>query len=200
MGDVLFVVGSVSLNSGDTAVYNQLLSLGYTVTVVDDSASTTSDSIGKVLALISSTVGSSNVNNKFRNVTVPVMLWEQALQDDMRMVSGSNRGTDSNESKINIVNSGHPLAAGLSSGLTTVVTSNRTFSYGIPNGNAIGIATIDNNSSRYVIYGYDAGAGMYNGLNAPARRLMFFLEDTTAANLNTDGWALFDAAINWVTN
>ncbi len=200
MGDILFVVGNTSLNSGDTAVYNQLLSLGYTVTVIDDSASTTSNSIGKALVLISSTVGSSNVNNKFRNVTVPVMLWEQALQDDMRMVSGNNRGTDNNETQINIVNSSHPLAAGLSSGLVTVVTSNRTFSYGEPNNNAIGIATIDNNSNRYVIYGYDTGAGMYNNLNAPARRLMFFLEDTTAANLNTDGWALFDAAINWVTN
>jgi hypothetical protein len=34
-------------------------------------------------------------------------------------------------------------------------------------------------------------------MEAPARRVSFFLSNDTAAALNTNGWALFDAAVNW---
>jgi len=205
IGEILFVVGNTNMNAtssrSDRAIRDRLEGRGYTVTIVDDSASQTSDANGKVLVVISSTVGSSNVRNKFRNVNVPVIVWEQALLDNMRMTGNNsgNHGTDSAENSINIVNNTHPLAAGLSSGLVRVVTNNRTFSYGQPNNNAIKIATIDNNSSRYVIFAYETGAQMFNGLNAPARRVGFFLENRTAERLNDNGWSLFDAAVNWAT-
>jgi hypothetical protein len=35
---------------------------------------------------------------------------------------------------------------------------------------------------------------------APARRVGFFFTDTTASVLNSNGWRLFDAAVNWSTS
>lgn len=204
-GDVLFVVGNTNMNANDSrsdrAIRDRLEGRGYTVTIVDDAASQTSDANGKALVIISSTVNAGSVGNKFRNVTVPVIVWDHALLDNMRMTgnNGGNHGTDGNEHNINIVNNTHQLAAGLSSGLVRVTTNNRTFSWGQPNNNAIRIATIDNNSNRYVIFAYDTGAQMFNGLNAPARRVGFFLENRTAERLNDDGWSLFDAAVDWST-
>ncbi len=200
-GEILFVVGNPnSLTNGDTAVRNRLEGRGYTVTIVDDSASQTSDANGKVLVVISSTVNSGNVGNKFRNVTVPVIVWEQALLDNMRMTGNNSgdHGTDRNENRVNIIDNTHPLAAGLPSGNVRVTTSNQTFSWGLPNNNAIKIATLRNNSNRYAIFAYETGASMVN-LTAPARRVGFFLENNTASRLNNDGWALFDAAVDWAT-
>jgi len=35
------------------------------------------------------------------------------------------------------------------------------------------------------------------GGTAPARRLGFFFQSSVPATLNANGWALFDAAVNW---
>ncbi len=195
---ILFVVGNpASLNAADTAVYNRLLALGNVVTIVDDSASTTSDANGKDLVIISSTVNANQVNTKFRDVPVAVLLWESSLLDDMGMTGNGDFGTDNGETQLNIVNSSHPLAAGLANGLQTVTTSGQVFSMGEPNtATAISVATIDNNTTEKTIFAYEPGSTMV-GLEAPARRVGFFLENSTAAALNANGWALFDAAVNW---
>ncbi|NJN55415.1 MAG: hypothetical protein HC804_12070 [Anaerolineae bacterium] len=49
-----------------------------------------------------------------------------------------------------------------------------------------------------MLFGYETGAAMF-GLNAPARRIGFFFSATTGANLNANGWALFDTAVSWGT-
>jgi hypothetical protein len=48
-----------------------------------------------------------------------------------------------------------------------------------------------------VIYGYETGVSMYSGLNAPARRVHLFLENSGAAYLTADGVDLFEAAVIW---
>ncbi|MCA9969521.1 MAG: InlB B-repeat-containing protein, partial [Anaerolineales bacterium] len=195
--DVLFVVGSTNLSTADTAVRNRLQTLGYVVTVVDDGASQTSDATGKVLIVISSSVNSGSVNTKFRDVSVPVLVWENALYDDMRMTGtsgGSDYGTESNEKRIDIVNASHPLAGGLPSGTNQVTSNNRTYTWGVPQGSYIGIAFINGSSTRYAIFGFDAGATMASGFTAPAKRVGFFLENDTINSINSNGVTLFDAA------
>ena len=60
-GGIMFVVGDTALNNGDTAVYNQLINKGYSVTVVDDSSANEADAAGRDLIIISSTVNAANV-------------------------------------------------------------------------------------------------------------------------------------------
>jgi hypothetical protein len=198
-GDALLVVGNVTLNDGDTAVKSMLEAMSYTVTVVDDSASTTGDATGMDLVVISSTVNSNSVTDKFRDVTVPVINWEQAVQDDMEMVDPADsgaRGTVNSQTQVAIVDSGHAMAAGLS-GNVTVYTSSQKMSWGKPNANAETIAVLTGDATRVVIYGYDTGASMYSGLTAPAPRVHLFLENSGAAYLTADGVALFEAAVDW---
>src|SRR5262249_24951042 len=82
---VLFVVGSTTLTASDTAVKSRLEGLGYTVTVKSGSGSSTTDANSKNLITISSTVTPSDVNTKYCDVTVPVIVYENALFDDMKM-------------------------------------------------------------------------------------------------------------------
>jgi fibronectin type 3 domain-containing protein len=196
----LFVVGSTTLGAGDAAIQTRLVNLGFTVTVKQDSASVTGDATGKAVVVISSTVTSANVNTKFRTVTVPVIVWESALFDDMGMTgltSGTDFGTTTGQTTLTISTASHPMAAGLT-GTPTVVTAVHPFTWGVPNANGTKIATLAGDATKSVIFGYLLGAVM-PGLTAPARRVGFFLGDTTAANFNTSGGNLFDAAVRWCT-
>jgi hypothetical protein len=55
-GDVLFVAGSSSLSANDNALKTRIQNLGYTVTVMDDNATNSSSSNGKVLVVLSNTI------------------------------------------------------------------------------------------------------------------------------------------------
>ena len=205
--NALLVVGSTSLNTGDNAAKTRLQNLGFTVTVKaagsnQNSAIKTSDADGKTLVLISSTVTPANVTNKFRSVAVPVLLWEFDLLDDMGMtglVSGADFGTAATQSNLVIAIPAHSMAAGLSGTKTVLNTPlTSTFSWGKPNTHAVKVASLTSDATKFVIFGYDTKAPM-PGLEAAARRVSLFLTDTTAANLNGDGGALFDAAVKWAT-
>jgi len=193
---VLLVVGNTTLGAGDSAVQNRLVSLGYAVTVKTALAAVTADATGKALVAVSSTGASSDVGTKFRNVTVPVLLWESNLLDDMGMTStttGSFGTTSASSVVINLPN--HPLAAGLS-GTVAVATSSDPLSWGQPGAGAFKVATVSGSTSHAAIFAYEPGADMV-GLTAPARRVGFFLSDLTASKLTTSGWSLFDAAVKW---
>ncbi|HEY8947036.1 MAG TPA: hypothetical protein VIM73_22485, partial [Polyangiaceae bacterium] len=196
-GTVLFVAGSTSLNAADTAVRNRLTGLGFTVQVKSANAAVTGDASGKALIVISSTVSPSSVGTKFRDVAVPVLTWESQLYDDMRFTSTSSSdfGTQSNQTGLTIGTAGHPAAAGLM-GNPVVSSSSSTFNWGTPVPSATRVGLVPSNGNRAPIFAFEQGAPLFNG-NAPARRMGFFLGDTTATSLNTNGWALFDASVTW---
>jgi len=205
--NALLVVGSTTLNTGDSAVQTRLQNLGYTVTVkaAGSNANTSikaSDAAGKTLVVISSTVVPANVTNKLRDIPVPVINWEFDILDDMGMtglVSGTDFGTSSTtQTQLNISNPTHQMAAGLT-GTQIVVATATNFTWGKPNTNAVTIAALTNDATRFAIFGYAEGSAM-SGLEAPARRVALFLTDTTAASFNANGGALFDAAVKWATD
>jgi Big-like domain-containing protein/carboxypeptidase family protein/beta-propeller repeat-containing protein/IPT/TIG domain-containing protein len=204
--NALLVVGSATLNTGDTAARTRLQNLGYTVTVKvagsnNNASVKPTDADGKTLVVISSTVVPANVTNKLRNIPVPVVNWEFDILDDMGLtglVSGTDFGTGSTtQTQLNISGPAHQMAAGLT-GTQTVVTTATNFTWGKPNTNAARIAALTNDATRFAIFGYAEGSAM-PGLEAPARRVALFLTDTTAASFNANGGALFDATVKWAT-
>jgi hypothetical protein len=51
-------------------------------------------------------------------------------------------------------------------------------------------------SDKCTIFAYDAGVEM-PGLVAPDKRVGLFLFRDTANSFTTEGWSLFDAAVDW---
>jgi hypothetical protein len=193
---VLFVVGASGTNASDLAISNRLQNYGFTVQVVQDSSATASNATGKALILTSATVSSSQVNTKFRDVTVPVINWEYNVQDDYGFTTGAGLGTVPSQTNLNLTNPGHPLAGGLAAGTHTVAAVVGDFSWGEPSGSPIIIARLNDGSNHPCLYAYDAGAAMSSG-TALARRVHLFLQNSTFASLNADGLKLFDAAVGW---
>jgi len=193
----LFVTGSTTLTLSDYYIKARLENLGFTVTVKDGTNAATADANSQSLVVISSTVSPASVGTKFRNVAVPVVTWESGLFSNMGMTTTATKdyGTANRQTQIQIINATHPLASGLS-GTITVYNANNTVSWGKPNANAAKVATVVGDSTKISIFGYATGSTM-PGLTAPAKRVGLFLFDTSANNLNGNGWSLFDAAVNW---
>jgi hypothetical protein len=189
--------------AADQAVYQRLVTRGYDVqlttgTAVPDDGSTAS---GNVLVIVSSSLGSGSVvaaagGAKFLNTTIPVMVWEYGLLDDFRFQPAAGTST-ADQTQVNIVNASHPLAAGFPAGLLTVTTSPQVFSQGTPI-NARIIATLATDINQAIIFCYEKGDVGDQGFAQPARRAFFYFQNNTAAAVNTDGWKLFDAEVDWL--
>lgn len=202
----VFVVGNPALNASDAAIRTRLEALGFEVRVVDDNLSQTSDAAGAALVVTSSTVDSNQVLNKFRDVAVPVVNWEQALQDNYGFTTDENgvtRGGLGGQTQVNIVRADHPLAGGVAAGLQTIVADETLpvgTTWGVPAASAIIISTVADDPTRANLYGFETGAAMTLGVTAPARRVHLFLDNDTYAGLNETGRKLVDAAIAWAAN
>lgn len=199
-GTVLFVTASTTLNAADTAVRNRLQTLGFTVQVKAAPSTVTADATGKALVVVSSTVTSGDVGTKFKSVAVPVLTWESAIYDDMALVpaGASNLGTQATQTSVTVATPAHPIAAGLTG--TPAVASSSTFSWGKPSASAVKVATLPSDSTKSLVFGFESGASLSDGTTAAARRVALFLEDNTAANLNTNGWSLFEQAVTWAVS
>ena len=195
---VLFVTGESTLNDADQAVKLHLEEMGMIVTVVEDIHTQTSDADDKGLIVISSTVRSGDIQNKYRDVPVPVLLWEPWLYDNFMMtgtVAHTDFGNYSSTSQVVINDPSHPLAAGFS-GTIEVTQHNKNQMWGRPSAAAAKVGVLNVDASKYTIFAYEAGAEMV-GMTAPARRVGFFASNNSAAYFTNKGWDLFTTAVNW---
>lgn len=198
--EVLYVAGSEMIGAHDQPFYDELTKLGANLTVVADELSVTADANGMCLVVISATCSSTNVTDKFRDVPVPIVTWEYAIYDEMGMTGvtvGTDLGAADPAETIEIVDPGHPMAAGLSGTFPVVEPAPGRLGWGDPAPSADVVAIIPAEASRATLFAYDAG-DMMVGLVAPAARVGFPpLTAPSGATINADGRALFEAALWW---
>lgn len=203
---ILFVVGRTPLPPGDERVKARLEGLGFEVTAKPALQVVPSDAAGKALIAVSSTSLAADVTDvpgeltaKFRDTAVPVLAWEPRLYHDLGMIAGVEHQKDwgalRGQSRVVVTNPTHPMAAGLS-GPVKVLSSADRISWGRVRPDALVVASMEGDPARAAVFAYEAGARM-PGLTAPARRVGFFLFDTTSLQLTPEGWSLFDAAVRW---
>ncbi|AFQ48483.1 hypothetical protein [Burkholderia cepacia] len=183
----------------DERIGQHLGERGYAVRLIDENA--TPDAARDAdLVVISSTVSSKNVRPGWRTLDKPLVTWENDLLDDLAM-TGKRRDVDFGETGkeryLWLVNAPHPIAAGLPAGTSNVYGKQAPMSWGKPGLGAITIATVYGQPDKAAIFAYEKGATMDYETLAPARRVMFFLDNDTFANLSPAGVALFDAAVDW---
>jgi hypothetical protein len=174
--EVLLVVGSSNLNSGDQAIKSKLENLGYVVTVKWAGSALSTDAVGKSFVYVSSTVNSADVGSKFRDTSKGVIVCESYIQDDMNMtglISGTDFGVASSQSQITVSAVSHPLSTGVSTGKISVYLSVDNLNWGVPSKEAIIITTLADDLNKATFYAYEKGSNMV-GYVAPGRRVGFF--------------------------
>ena len=88
----------------------------------------------------------------------------------------------------------------MSAGLITTTHNAQDYTWGVPNSNAVVIATIADNPDQAVIYGYAKGAVLADGsTHAPARRVLWFSGNDGFAAFTPEAIKLFDAATAWAS-
>lgn len=183
----------------DERISQHLGERGYAVRLIDES-STPDAARDADLVVISSTVSSKNVRPGWRTLDKPLVTWENDLLDDFAMTGKRHDvdfGETGKERYLWLVNAPHPIAAGLPAGATNVYGKQAPMSWGKPGLGAITIATVYGQPDKAAIFAYEKGATMDYEALAPARRVMFFLDNDTFVNLSPAGVALFDAAVDW---
>ncbi|MCA7928436.1 hypothetical protein LGM45_05255 [Burkholderia cepacia] len=183
----------------DERIGQHLGERGYAVRLIDES-STPDAARDADLVVISSTVSSKNVRPGWRTLDKPLVTWENDLLDDLAMTGKRHDvdfGETGKERYLWLVNAPHPISAGLPAGATSVYGKQAPMSWGKPGLGAITIATVYGQPDKAAIFAYEKGATMDYEALAPARRVMFFLDNDTFANLSPAGVALFDAAVDW---
>ncbi len=197
------VVMLVRLNGPSLAVDQKiaahLTARGYSVRMLDQAQPP--EAVGDAdLVVISSTVSSKQVAGGWRYLAKPLLTWENDLLDDFAM-TGKRHDVDFGEAEkeryLWLVNAPHPIAAGLPAGVTNVYVKQAAMSWGKPGLGATTIATLYGQPEKAAIFAYEKGATMDYESLAPARRVMFFLNNDTFGNLSPAGNSLFDAAVDW---
>lgn len=205
---VLYLRATAGAFPSDTAAENYLFSRGLDVYDAPALPSVAADADGKVLVVISSTLGSGDILAKFRDVTVGVLAWENNIEDDMLETLNDatlDHNTIAGQLSIDLTAAGaaHQMGAGLPAGPVTVVTTATDLSWGRPVSTATIIAMISGDTNKATIYGIEKGAnliaadGTATGPAAAGRRVHFLMADNTFPLLTADGLKLFDAAVDW---
>ena len=194
----LFVTGNPASLGTDQNVVSRLQQLGYTVTIMDDAVADAAAAIDKSIVLVSSSVDSGTVANRFSQVSVPVMIWKPALYDNMQMtpkVQGTDFGTLNGFRTVNIANIAHPLApAGAQT--ITIMTANNSLPFGRPPATADIVGRTNN---RATLFTFSMGDLRVNGTPAPGCRVAFPLYGTAISRYTPAGWDLFDRTVGWAT-
>jgi hypothetical protein len=210
-GTATLVVGSLMLTPGDERVKKRLETLGFDVHVRGSGPPDPEELRRTSVVLLSSSIFSLDVNTQYRDIAVPIIVWEPSLFDDLGMTGPEENGdcgvSPSNGEAV-IKDPAHPLAAGVS-GLVQLIAPNRDGSgrprrmemtFGIPGPQAAWVATWPGRPTRAVVFAYERGQAMPGLASAPARRVGLFLYDRSPPQLTETGWALFDAALLWAAS
>lgn len=199
---LLLVAGNgASPSSTDRAKRDLFESWGYTVTVIDDSASSSiyNDAVAvNDVVFVSEEVNSGSVNTKLRGVTIGVVNDEPYLHDDFGF-SSSNSGSGISSDSVDLVDTGHPITAGFSSGSLTFYSSSINVRYitgSMPSGITI-LADAPGSGTQPNFAAADVGDTLRYG-PAAGRRVMFLSTgNLNVNNLNSDGQTLLQRSIEW---
>ncbi|WP_066736189.1 hypothetical protein [Cupriavidus sp. D384] len=185
--------------AADQMVKAHLESRGYRVTIHNQDVAPEAVSNADCV-ILSSTVSAKSMQAGWRQLRVPLMTWENDYLDDLAM-TGKRHDADFGEAPreryVWLVNAPHPAAGGLPAGAVNVYRKQAAMSWGKPGLGASTIATLYGQPDKAAVFTYETGATMDYESIAPARRVMFFLDNETFPNLSAEGLRLFDAVLDW---
>ena len=197
--DILFMHGPTSSpNMFDQILIDHLESDGYDVTSTQAGLVTMADADDYGLIVISASVNPVQVHPGLRHSTTPILTWEPYIYYDLRMTGPDNQvcfGLMSG-THIDIHCSNHPLTAGCD-GLTEVYDITRSLAWGMPTEDAVVAATIPGNDGKATIFGYEVGDELFGGMEAPARRVGFYIGLQSANHMTDKAFDLLSAAAAW---
>ncbi len=206
IGRALFIWGTNGSNSEtrDAQRISAIEGWGYEVISVPDSTSQAEfDWLSALvdIAYVSETTQSTNLNTKIKAKAIGVLCEEGSLHDDNNGFAFTNSdGGGYNASEINIVDNGHYITSQFAQGSLTIGSSSLKLRR-VTSATSIGFQTLSRRvgSTDPVLGTVNTGERLYdNSLAAGPRVLLpWGNTDFDSTNLNSDGLALWQRALDW---
>lgn len=225
---ILFVVGEPEKGekNDDLLVKKHLEEEGYVVTLAkeDDPASAAN---GQDLVMLSSTADPREIADKYAQTVVPVFTWNTVDYPDMKM-TGPERHVDFETiDPVQDYARSFSMLYGYFPSATNAIVKEiggkvqefgtsyllpQNFGWGKPAAGAEIVSNSEGDPTHAGVFTYEKGATMYNGFVAPARRVGFYIQDSTfhyltavhgPAEKDPDlaawwvGLQLFDTSVRW---
>jgi hypothetical protein len=191
--DVGIVVGNSGvLTPGDLDVYERLADLGYTVTIVDDSAAVPA---GKQGFVICDSVTAATVGTKYDTLTVPVVTLRFDLWTTNRLAANTGAATAASV-LIDLVS--HAITTGLADPLTALTSAQAqrgVLNADLPAGAQV-FARPGADATRVMGWAVPSGGTLTSG-TAQARRVALYLPDGWPAVYTVGAVDLFEAVMTW---
>ncbi len=200
----LLLVGTVAgdeLELSDQVLKRRIEEAGINVRAVHSSDATVADTANSDAVLITTSPHHSTVTDRFRDVSLPVMLLQVDVQHYLGMTGATldvDYGMGPRIPDIVIEDSSHPATNSFVEGeLAIVDTVIKNMRYGVPSNNAHVLATAPGYPHQAVLYYYPKGEEMV-GMTAPGVRFAFILMIAQVIHLNEDGWQIFINSLEWL--
>lgn len=158
----------------------------------------TEDAEGYDIIFVGESSGSGDIDQKFMSLPIPVVYSKGWVLDNIYLSSAGagEYGDVDHHTTINIVESEHPLAAGLS-GSVEVYSEAGKVNFGTPGEDATIIATVADDDSKATIFAHEEGTKNLNGDTIPARQVSTFLFAGQEDYMTEEGWKLLDEGVKW---
>jgi hypothetical protein len=193
---LLSATATPASGSSDDLLRARLEELGFAVVV--QIAQSGIDDASVDLIIISSSVVHDGVGARLKTARSPVVVLDHHLFDDMSMATV--QGGRLPDSQVSVIDDNHPLANDPLSPLASVYEQPAAMAFAFAGAlpdTAQKVAVHPGDPTRVVIFGFEAGAAMVNGFEAPQRRIGYYVQN--ARNLSAVGWAMFDAMVRWAS-
>ncbi len=191
---------------GDRLLGRRLRHLGFRVETIAHADVTARDLVDRPLVIVSYSAEGVGFEESLKRVgletaKVPVLCFEPAAFPTLAM-SGAIRGTDfdwqGSATGVVFAKPDHPLSGGLSGLRRDLFDFDKPGSVGWarPGRGAETIVAFEGDSSRAVMFAYEAGSEMV-GKKAPRRRVGLFLDPSRVGEDSEPAWSLVEAAVEW---
>ncbi|MCA9197619.1 MAG: lamin tail domain-containing protein [Planctomycetales bacterium] len=194
---ILFVSDTATPQGYETDVVHHLENVGHAVTVISDESITMDATSTSDLVYISETVSSGRIGSKLTLATVPIIVSESWLFDDLHLtgtVPDVDFGVVPSTNHVNITSLSHAIVSGLELTEFDLYATPGNVGWGQPLASSI-ISTLSD-TNRPVVFAYATGAPLYDGSPAPAARIALPIWNTPS----TTTLQLLDNAIDWATS
>jgi hypothetical protein len=166
---------------------------GRTVTVIDDSAVPSAGLSGYSLIIVSVNANDGTIGTKLTNSTTPVLSWDDGFYGRLKLATST--GTQGSQTRLEIVETGHPATSGVGS-KPVVLSSSGTLPTGTPPATALKLARSATSSSKWSIFAVRPGGKLTDGKAAAGCRVAFAAPSDWKI-VAPAGWQLFDQTVAW---
>ena len=181
--------------AADQALIDRVVDLGFDVESHSQNEAQPVDISGAAAVLIGEALGSGNITNAYKDVTIPVIITEAYVLDDMQFATDGTFNTSPDKSII-IVDGRLPIAGGLTGEVQIASEEADICSTSDIQGDAHIIAqTVV--SGDVCLATYEKGAIGMDGVAVPARRVFVFSHAVMIPLLTDDGWGLVERSVLW---